>query len=112
MTENNVLIIVKSPPYTTLNGYEALMTAIGLWEHTVKILWTGDGVYSLLKTADHSQTEGFIRDLPDLDIEPYYDRKAIIERGLTDKELIERVSAVDDTQIKEIMAEAEATLVF
>ena len=39
--EKELLIIIKSAPFTNLNYYEGLRTAAGLWDHTVKILWTG-----------------------------------------------------------------------
>ena len=42
--EKKVLIMIKSAPFTDLNYYEALRTAAGLWDHEVRVLWTGKGV--------------------------------------------------------------------
>jgi len=35
-----------------INYYEALRTAAGLWEHSVSMLWIGEGVYAALKDVD------------------------------------------------------------
>ena len=112
MAEKNVLVILKSRPHTTLNSYEALRVAIGLWEHRVKLLWMGEGVYSLLRDAAHGLTEKFHRDLPELGIEPYVEGRALAARGLTAEDLIPGVEPVGDEEVAELLLDAEATLVF
>ena len=111
MGEKNILIIIKSTPYTTINNYEALRTAIGLWDHSIKLLWTGDAVYSLLLESDHTQTKHFLRDLPDLDIEPYVQQSSLVARGI-ESNVLEEVTALNDETINEILEEADVTLVF
>ena len=112
MAEKNVIIIVKSSPYTTLNSYEALRVAIGLWEHTVKVLWTGDGIYNLLKNADHTRTSQFHADFPELDIETYADSITLGKRGIDSTDLIEGVQIANEKMVTELLLDAEATLVF
>jgi len=68
--EKRLVIVVKSKPYTTLNTYEALRLAMGLWEHEVSVVWMGDGVYALLGAADMSLDGVFHADLPDLHSTP------------------------------------------
>lgn len=112
MADKNILVVIKSKPYTTLNSYEAMRVAVGLWEHAVKVVWTGDGVYSLLKGADHSLTQVFHRDLPELDIEAYADGSALSRRGLTEKDILPRIEIADRAKVVELMMGAEVSLVF
>jgi len=112
MAEKRLLIIIKSKPYTTLNSYEALRVAIGLWEHEVAILWMGDGVYNLLKDADHTMTTHFHSDFPDLDIETYVEEAAITTRSMGKEDLIQNMVYADEEKITDLLMEVEASLVF
>ncbi len=71
--EKELLIVIKSAPFRNLNYYEGLRTAAGLWDHTVKILWTGKGIFGALNMVDSTLTKKFLTDLPDIDIEMYVD---------------------------------------
>lgn len=112
MAEKNILVIVKSKPYTTLNSYEALRVAIGLWEHEVTLLWMGDGVYSLLKEADQAMTAHFHSDFPDLDIETYVEEAALEARSLSSDDLIPGVNLADEDKVADLLLEADVSLVF
>lgn len=110
--EKEMLLIIKSAPFTNLNYYEGLRTAAGLWDHTVKILWTGKGVFGALKNVDQTLTRKFLADLPDLDIELYADEEAIKANGYTAEDLVDEVEMADQDEISELIEEAEASLVF
>ncbi len=110
--EKRVLIIIKSAPFTDLNYYEALRTAAGLWDHQVKILWTGKGVLGALNNVDQTLTKKFLSDLPDLDIELYVEEEALTELGYGLDDLVDDVEPVDEDKILELIGEAEASLVY
>ena len=110
--EKELLLIIKSAPFTNLNYYEGLRTAAGLWDHTVKILWTGKGIYGALNSVDQTLTKKFLTDLPDLDIELYVDEEALKANGFTYEDLVEEVEMATPDQITELIEEAEASLVF
>jgi len=112
MTEKKTLIVIKSRPFTSLNHYEALRTAAGLWDHEVKVLWMGEGVYAALDRADKTLTGKFLADMPDLDIEMYVDEDALIAKGFTEDVLVENVTPADQIKVKELLGWAEASLVF
>jgi sulfur relay (sulfurtransferase) DsrF/TusC family protein len=112
MAEKNLLVVVKSRPYTTLNSYEALRVAIGLLEHEVRILWMGDGVYSLLKEADQAMTAHLHSEFPDLDVKAYVEEAALEPRGLGIDDLISGLEPADGEKVADLMLEAEASLVF
>lgn len=106
------MIIIKSAPFTDLNYYEALRTAAGLWDHMVKILWTGKGVLGALSNVDQTLTKKFLVDLPDLDIEMYVEAEALNMAGFDESDLIDDVESVDEERVLELIDEAEATLVY
>ena len=112
MAEKNILIFVKSLPYNTLNYYESLRTAAGLWEHQVTILWTGKGVYSILNTADQTLTHKFLEDLPDLDVEMYVDQDTLSTYAIDEADIITEVSVADKETVTKLINSAEASLVF
>ena len=112
MAEKKTLVVIKSRPFTDLNYYEALRTAAGLWEHSVSVLWMGEGVYAALKDGDRSITGKFLEDLPDLDVEFYVDGEALRENGFTEENLIEGVQLADRKAVRKLFESAEAGLVF
>jgi sulfur relay (sulfurtransferase) DsrF/TusC family protein len=112
MAEKNILILVKSLPYDTLNYYESLRVAAGLWEHQVTILWTGNGVYSLLKEADQTLTHKFLEDLPDLDVEMYVDKDSLEIHKIEETDIISEATIADRVTVNKLFNLAEASLVF
>ncbi len=112
MPEKNLLIIIKSPPYTTLDYYEGTRVAAGLIEHKLRILYTGEGVYAATKTSDKKLTGQFLSDLPDLGVELYADVGAMRERGIADSDLASAIVPADAQKITQLASEAEASLVF
>ncbi len=112
MPEKQVLVIMKSRPFTTLNYYEALRTAAGFWDHMVKFLWMGEGVYAALKNVDRSLTGKFLADLPDLDIEMYVDQASLERSGFTPDDLVDEVQLADTEMMVQLLEEAEHSFVF
>ena len=110
--EKQVLVMIKSAPFTNLNYYEALRTAAGLWDHQVRILWLGKGVYGALKNVDQTLTKKFLVDLPDLDIELYVEESALKAAGFSEEDLVDSVQMIDAEGITNLIGEAEATLVY
>jgi sulfur relay (sulfurtransferase) complex TusBCD TusD component (DsrE family) len=112
MPEKNLLIIIKSAPYTTLDYYEGTRTAAGLIEHKLRILYTGDGVYAATRASDKKLTGQFLSDLPDLGVELYADVGSMRDRGIADIELAPFIMPADAAKVTELAANAEASLVF
>ena len=112
MAEKKTLIVIKSRPFTSLNYYEALRTAVGLWDHEVKVLWIGEGVYAALDRADKTLTGKFLADLPELDIEMHVDEESLIAKGFTEDELVEGAVPASRAIVKALLGWAEASLVF
>ena len=110
--EKEILIVIKSSPFRNLNYYEGLRTAVGLWDHSVKILWEGAGVFGALNKVDNKLTKKFLTDLPDIDIEMYVDGAALEKNGFNEDDLVEEAEVADSEKIRELIEGAEASLVF
>jgi len=106
------LIIIRSPPYTTMDYYEGTRIAAGLIEHKLKILYTSDGVFAATKSSDQKLTNQFLSDLPDLGVELYADTVAMRLRGIADSELLPAIKPADGEKLTELTAKAEVSLVF
>jgi sulfur relay (sulfurtransferase) DsrF/TusC family protein len=112
MPEKNLLIIIRSAPYTTLDYYEGTRVAAGLIEHKLRILYMGDGVYAATKASDKKLTGQYLSNLPDLEVELYADVSALRERGIADSELASSILPADAKKITELIVNSEASLVF
>ena len=112
MPEKTLLIIIRSPPHTTLDTYEGTRVAAGLIEHRLRILYTGDGVYAATKRLDNALAGQFLSDLPDLGTEFYADADAMEERGLSENDMLPIVKIADGEKLKVLVSEAEASLSF
>jgi len=110
--EKTLLIVIRSAPHTTLDAYEGTRVAAGLIEHRLRILYTGEGVYAATKDSDHTMTDQFTSDLPDLGVEFYADAAAMRARGLAGSDLLPFVRVADDARLSELIREAEASLSF
>lgn len=112
MAEKNLLVIIKSQPFTKLNYYEALRVGVGFWDHEVTILWRNEGVYATIKNADRTLTEQFFKELPSLETALLVDEEDLAVRGFTSDDLIEGIQPVSKDVIRGVIEKAEASLVF
>jgi sulfur relay (sulfurtransferase) DsrF/TusC family protein len=112
MHEKTLLIVIRSPPHTTLDTYEGTRVAAGLVEHRLRILYVGDGVHAATKDSDHILTDQFLGDLPDLGVEFYADAEAMKARGLMEEDMLPIVKVADRAKLTELITEAETSLSF
>lgn len=112
MPSKKICVILKSKPYSTINYYESLRSAAGLWEHQVYFIWMNDGVYAALKDVDTTLTHRYFSELPEAGITLYAEEEALRERGFTPQDLTEGIKPVSRKQITEILAGVDSSLVF
>lgn len=112
MPEKTLLIVIRSPPHTTLDAYEGIRVAAGLIEHRLKILYTGDGIFAATRRVDNKLAGQFLTDLPDLGAEFYADAEAMAQRGLNEVDMLPVVKIADYNRLKALVSEAEASLSF
>ena len=112
MPAKTVLVFMRSKPFSTLNYYEALRTAAGLWEHKVNLIWTGDGVYAALKNADKTLTERFFEEFKDINISLFVEDEALRERGFGPEDVIPSAKTVTREEISKIIQDCHASIAF
>ncbi len=112
MPEKNLVVTIRSPPHSTLNWFEGLRTAAGLTDHHLRILFIGNGVYSVLDSVDQRMSSTLLADLPSLTEGMFVDSDSLDARGLGDAVLIESVRKLARSKIDEILSNAEVTLAF
>ncbi len=112
MPGKKVCVLLKSKPFSTINYYEALRAAAGLWEHQVTFIWMDDGVYAALKDIDTSLTSRYFSELPDAGIALFVEEEALMERGFTADNLMAGIAVANGAKISELLGEAQVTLVF
>jgi sulfur relay (sulfurtransferase) DsrF/TusC family protein len=112
MPGKKVCVMLKSKPFSTINYYEGLRNAAGLWEHQVSLIWMGDGIYAALKNIDTTLTHRYFSELPEAGVELYAEEEALNERGLTVNDIAAGIKLANREKIAELLAQAEVSLVF
>jgi sulfur relay (sulfurtransferase) DsrF/TusC family protein len=112
LPEKTLLIIIRSPPHTTLDTYEGIRVAAGLIEHRLRILYTGDGVYAATKAVDNTLSDQFLADLPELGAEFYADAESMSDRGFDAADMLPIIQTADHAEMMRLVVEAEASLSF
>ncbi len=112
MPGKKICVILKSKPFSTINYYEGLRSAAGLWEHQVSFIWMGDGVFAALKNVDTTLTHRYFSELPDAGVALYVEEDALRERGFSANDTAPGIKPVNREKIAELLAQADASLVF
>ena len=112
LDEKNILVIISSPPFRNLNGYEALRASIALIDHMVKIVWTQDGVYSALQATKNKMAQPIMRLADDLDIELYVYEKDLQKRNLQGQELVENIQTMSHEDFLEELVTSDIIMTF
>jgi len=113
MKEKNIVIMVTSSPFATLNNYEALRISIGIVDHCkVSIIWKGNGVYNAIKTIDDRFIHHFIRLCEHINISLYVDKNDFSERSLKGEELVPSVRLLEREEVLELICKSDVVLTF
>jgi len=110
--EKNIIFHVTSSPYANLNNYEALRTAMSLFDHKVSVIWGGDGIFYPLNGSDKTTTQPFLRLMKDLNIPLYVDLDDLKKRGVSNDEVIAEVTPLAHDRKTEMLATANVVLSF
>lgn len=112
MLEKNVLIVISSSPFRSLNCYEALRASISIINHMVKIVWTQQGVYSALKSSKNKMTQPLVRLADDMDIELFVYEKDLEKRNLQDKELVANIAKISHEDFLRELLDSDIVMTF
>ena len=115
----SISIILRRPPYGTVDASEALRHALGgvTDDMEVKLLLVGGGVHAARKGQDASQTEYLnagegIQDCIEMGVTVYADEMSLKREQVGNDCLIEGVAISSSAEIAEIIAKTDTTMIF
>jgi len=115
----SISIILRRPPYGTVDASEALRHALGgvTDDMEVKLLLVGGGVHAARKGQDASQTEYLnagdgIQDCIDMGVAVYVDEESLKKEQVDNDLLIEGVKISNGAEIADIIGKTDTTMIF
>ncbi|MEC4676110.1 MAG: DsrE family protein [Nitrospirota bacterium] len=115
----SVTIILRRPPYGTVDAPEAIRHALGgiTDDMSVKLVLLDGGVHAARKRQDTSGTEYLsaeegITDCIDMGVEVYADRMSLKEEHLEPDDIIEGIIVTGGDGIAEIIREPGLVMIF
>ena len=116
MGQRHVLVTFNHAPYGSIFYTEGLRAAVGVTsgidEHTVDVLYLGDGVYFALKDLDRRDSAKYLATLASFGAKLRVEREALAERGIEEGDLAEDVEVIDRRQALELVRRADLTIDF
>jgi len=115
----SISIILRRPPYGTVDASEALRHALGgvTEDMEVKLLLLGGGVHAARKGQDASQTEYLnagdgIQDCIDMGVAVYADEASLKREQLDEDCIIKGVTITNGAEIADIIGKTDTTMIF
>jgi len=115
----NISIILRRPPYGTVDASEAIRHALGgvTNDMAVKLILVDGGVNTAKKGQDTEATEYLnmesgIIDCIDMGAEVFADQLSMIEYDLKKEDIIDGVKVADAAEIAELLKQADSTMIF
>jgi sulfur relay (sulfurtransferase) DsrF/TusC family protein len=116
MGQRHVLITFNHAPYGSIFYTEGLRAAVGVTsgidEHTVDVLYLGDGVRFVTDGVDRKDSNLYLSTLSSLDVNLKAEREALQERNIGESELAEGVEIVSRDEVLELVRQADLTIDF
>jgi len=116
MSEKHVLVTFNRAPFGSVHYTEGLRAVIGVTsgidEHTVDVVYLGDGVYYALAEVDRSDSQLYLGTLEKLGYTLQVERESLVERGLSIEDLASDVQVIDRLEILNLLNKADVTIDF
>jgi predicted peroxiredoxin len=115
----SISIILRRPPYGTVDASEALRHALGgaTNDMEVKLLLVDGGVHTARKDQDVSQTEYLnagegIQDCIDMGVAVYADGSSLKREQVDTDRLLDGVTISNGAEIADIISKTDTTMIF
>lgn len=115
----DISIILRRPPYGTVDASEAIRHALGgvTEDVTVKLILVDGGINTARKGQNNSGTpfssiEDALKDCIDMGVEVYADKSSMKEEYIEPDRLIDGVRVVNSHEIAEIIKTTDLTMIF
>jgi sulfur relay (sulfurtransferase) DsrF/TusC family protein len=116
---DSISIILRRPPYGTVDTSEAVRHALGgiTEDMAVKLILVDGGVNTAKKGQDTDSTEYLnmesgIIDCIDMGAEVYVDKMSMEEERLKSNDLVEGVRILNSSEIADIISNSDTTMIF
>jgi len=116
VAQKHVLVTISHAPHGSIWHTEGLRATVGLTsgidEHTVDIVYLGDGVYSALQGVDLSDSTRYLSTIQKLGFAPHVERESLVERGLSEAEIGANLQVVPRSTVLDLIQKADVTIAF
>jgi len=115
----NICIVLKRPPYGTVDAAEAIRHALGgiTDDMEVRLLLMAGGVHAARKGHDISATEYMsieegIKDCIDMGVVVSVEKGSMTEADIAAEDLIEGVNVASEIEIAEFIKQSDTAMIF
>ncbi|MBI2955038.1 MAG: DsrE family protein [Chloroflexi bacterium] len=116
MAQKHVLFTFNNAPYGSIWYTEGLRAAVGatsgIDEHTVDLVYLGDGVYFTLKDVDRTDSARYLGTLTKGGYRLKAERESLEARGISAADLAEDVEVISRADVVELVKIADLTIDF
>jgi len=116
MAQKHVVFTFNRAPYGTIFYNEGLRAVVGVTsgidEHTVDVVYLGDGVYFCNKNLDRADSARYLATLAKSGVKLKAEQEALAERGLTADDLAAEVEIIPRSAVLALINQADATIDF
>jgi len=115
---DNLLVILRKPPYGTTNAAEAVRHAGGASsvDYKAALYLIDSGVYTAKKNQDAGETGftglGESLELLSGEMDVYADRNSLKEYGISEDDLVEGVKIDNGDFLKQAIRDAQSVMIF
>ncbi|TAK33433.1 MAG: hypothetical protein EPO21_12680 [Chloroflexota bacterium] len=116
MAQKHIVFTFNRAPYGSIFYNEGLRAVVGVTsgidEHTVDVVYLGDGVYFCNKNLDRADSNRYLGTLAKNGVKLKAEQESLEERGLTTADLAEDVVIIPRSEVLSLINKADATIDF
>ena len=116
MAQKHVVATFSHPPYGSIWYTEGLRAAVGVTagtdEHTVDVIYLGDGVFFALKGVDRTDSARYIGTLAKGGSRPKVEAESLKDRAISKEDLATDVDVIPRREVLALISRADHTIDF
>lgn len=116
MAQRHVLVTFSHDPYGSIWYTEGLRAVVGVTsgidEHTVDVVYLGDGVNYLRKDVDRTDSNKYLGTLSKLGTRLKAEKESLDARGIKPADLAPDVDVIPRSQVVDLIHKADLTIDF
>jgi sulfur relay protein TusB/DsrH len=116
MGQKHVLFTFNHAPYGSIWYTEGLRAVVGVTsgidEHTVDVVYLGDGVHFALKGVDRTDSLKYLGTLSGDGYKPKVEKESLDARGIAESAVAEDIQVISRTEVVDLIKNADVTVDF